>query len=357
MTYAFASTTFDGPLDISNSEPAVLPQFVRQARTNGVKALVSLGGWTGSRGFSVNVGSAENRTTFVKTVTDFALKYRLDGLDFDWEYPNSGGIGCNSINANDTDNFLSFLQELRQHPVGKRLLLTAAVATVPFIGAEGNSLADVSGFASVLDFIAIMNYDLWGPWSATVGPNAPIDDSCAAPENQVGSATSGIRRWAQAGIPASQLVLAVPAYGHSFRVRKANAFVEGSTTELAPHPVFDNSDRPTGDSWDDGPGVDVCGNAQLPGGNINFWGMVEHGFLNADGTPTEAAPFRYDECSQTAYSYNAATEIMVSFDDAQSFAAKGNFIKANELRGFAIWQAGGDYNDILLDAIKSTMGN
>ena len=30
------------------------------------------------------MGSAENRTAFVKTVTDFAKKYDLDGLNFEY---------------------------------------------------------------------------------------------------------------------------------------------------------------------------------------------------------------------------------------------------------------------------------
>ena len=42
---------------------------------------------------------------------------------------------------------------------------------------------------------------------------------------------------------------------------------------------------------------------------------------------------------------------MVSFDDARAFSAKGRFIKDTERRGFAMWEAGGDFNDILLDAI------
>lgn len=42
---------------------------------------------------------------------------------------------------------------------------------------------------------------------------------------------------------------------------------------------------------------------------------------------------------------------MVSFDDAQAFATKGSFVKDAKLRGFAMWEAGGDFNDILLDAI------
>ncbi|CAA7260882.1 unnamed protein product [Cyclocybe aegerita] len=356
LTFAFAETTFNGALDLSGSNPSVLPQFVKQARSNGVKALVSIGGWTGSRGFSVNVGSAQNRTAFVKTVTDFATKYGLDGLDFDWEYPANQGIGCNTISPRDTANFLSFLQELRQHPVGKTLIVTAAVATRPFIGPNGSPLSNIAGFASVLDWIAIMNYDIWGPWSGSVGPNAPLDDTCTTAANRAGSAVSAVKQWTAAGIPAAQIVLGVPAYGHAFRVRKVNAFVKGSTTSLAAYPAFDTSDPPVGDRWDDVAGVDVCGNVSGPGGNINFWGMITLGYLNPDGTPKAGIPFRFDSCSQTPYAYNATSEIMVSFDNAQSFTAKGSFIKNNQLRGFATWEAGGDYKDILLNSIRKAAG-
>ncbi len=33
--------------------------------------------------------------------------------------------------------------------------------------------------------------------------------------------------------------------------------------------------------------------------------------------------------------------------------AKGRFIKDNRLRGFSMWEAGGDYNDLLLNAVRS----
>lgn len=48
-----------------------------------VKALISAGGWTGSRYFSDNVATADNRTAFVKTITDLATNYSLDGIDFE----------------------------------------------------------------------------------------------------------------------------------------------------------------------------------------------------------------------------------------------------------------------------------
>lgn len=49
-----------------------------------VKALVSIGGWTGSKFYSNHVATAANRTAFVKTVTGLATKYNLDGIDFEY---------------------------------------------------------------------------------------------------------------------------------------------------------------------------------------------------------------------------------------------------------------------------------
>lgn len=47
---------------------------------------------------------------------------------------------------------------------------------------------------------------------------------------------------------------------------------------------------------------------------------------------------------------------MVSYDDPQSFTAKGQFIADNELLGFAMWDFTGDSNDLLVDAITSGAG-
>ncbi|KAK7060365.1 hypothetical protein VNI00_001130 [Paramarasmius palmivorus] len=350
LTYSFAETTEDTRLlSLNGSNPEVLPKFVEAAHENGVGALVSVGGWTGSRFFSTAVGSPENRTTFVKTIVDFATKYQLDGIDFDWEYPNNQGIGCNTISANDTENFLLFLQELREDSVGSDLLLTAATAISPFKDPEGNPREDVSEFAKVLDYVAIMNYDK--------GPNAPLNDTCAEPENQQGSAVSAVKAWSGAGIPTAQLLLGVPGYGHSFNVNQTSAFVNGSNTELTSYPSFNSSVHLQGDSWDDAPGLDVCGAEQPYGGNFNFWGVIEAGYLNEDGTPKDGVPYRFDECSQTAYVYDAERELMVSFDDAPSAQAKGKFIADTGLAGFAMWEAGGDStNSILLDAIRDAAG-
>ncbi|KAN0091397.1 glycoside hydrolase family 18 protein [Tylopilus felleus] len=357
MIYSFAITTPSvNSLSLNGSDPPLLREFVCQAHDNGVAAHVAIGGWAGGLWFSSDVATPENRTAFVQTVVDFAEEYELDGINFDWESPNQQGIGCNTISANDTENFLFFLQELDKNPVAARLTLSAAVGLTPLRDASGHPSTNISGFAEVLDYIAIMDYEVWGPWSSTVGPNAPLNDTCAAPANQVGSAVSAVKAWTAAGMPVNQIVLGVPSYGHSFSVPPNDAFVNGSKTELVAYPVYNASNQPLGDAWDDTGSVDACGVYEGPGGTFNLWDLVDGGFLTTEGNPAPGIYYRYDTCSQTPYVYNETSEVMVSFDNAQSFTAKGNYIKETGLRGFAMWEAGGDYKDTLLDSIRLTAG-
>ncbi|KAF8555059.1 glycoside hydrolase family 18 protein [Imleria badia] len=357
LIYSFAITTPSvNSLTLNGSDPPLLPEFVREAHKHDVAAHVAIGGWDGGIWFSSDVATPRNRTAFVKTVVDFATRYDLAGINFDWESPNQQGIGCNTISANDTQNFLYFLQELRANSVGAKLTLSAATGLTPFHDASGNPSTNMSNFAEVLDYIAIMDYDVWGPWSLSVGPNSPLNDTCTAPANQVGSAVSAVKAWTAAGMPVHKIVLGVPSYGHSFSVSPSDAFVNGSETELIAYPKFNASNQPLGDTWDDTGGVDSCGVYEGPGGTFNLWGLVDGRFLTTEGNPAPGIYYRYDACSQTPYVYNKTSEVMVSFDNAQSFAAKGNYIKETGLRGFAMWEAGGDYNNILLDTIRSKAG-
>ena len=222
-------------------------------------------------------------------------------------------------------------------------------------------MSDVADFAKVLDWVAIMNYDVWGSWSSSVGPNAPLNDTCASAADQEGSAVSAVKAWTTAGFPANQLLLGVAAYGHSFSVSNSAALssTDSSSSALTAYPTFDKSKQPMGDSWDAvSAESDMCGvvTAAGPSGIFDFWGLVEGGFLTTNGTAASGIDYRFDACSQTPYVYNPSTQVMVSYDDARSFAAKGTFINDQGLLGFAMWEAAGDYEDMLLDAISNAIG-
>ncbi|KAK2461021.1 hypothetical protein APHAL10511_006962 [Amanita phalloides] len=334
-------------------DQTLLTNFIARAEKEDVGAFISIGGWTGSRYFSTNV-QPSNQDGFVQAVVSLIKQYKLAGVDFDWEYPNHQGVGCNVISPDDTTNYLSFLQKLRT-AVGPHVQLSASVGLTPFAGSGGSPSTDVSGFSKVLNYIAVMNYDVWGSWSSTVGPNAPLYDSCAP--QQDGSAQSAVKAWTSAGFPAEQIVLGVAAYGHSFSVDNSAAVVNNA---LSLYPAFNKYHQPLGQGETNTTTTDECGNPAGPSGIWNFSGMVTAGFLQNDNGKVTAAPgmfYTYDTCSQTPFVYNPKTQVMVSFDDATSFAAKGKYINENRLLGFAMWDATGDTSqDTLIEAISGAIG-
>lgn len=362
VAYAFAETQPDpANLTVYPADDPILRRVVQLGHEVGTNIVITVGGWTGSRYFSTAVGSAANRTKFINAITDIVTKYDLDGVDFDWEYPANQGIGCNVVSVNDTANFLELLKEIRASPkLAKTATLSAATAITPFIGPDGNPLEDVSEFAKYLDYIEVMNYDIWGSWSATAGPNAPLNDTCVANNatEKGGSAVSAIAAWTGAGFPADQIVLGVGAYGHSFSVAKKDAFVNGNEKKglVSSYPPFNSSYQPFGDVWDDQPGIDECGNQQTSGGLFDYWGLITTGFLLENGTAAPGISYLYDNCTQTPSVYNSTSGVWVEYDDARSFAAKGAYINSTNLRGFAMWEAGGDFDDVLLDAIRNGTG-
>ena len=54
------------------------------------------------------------------------------------------------------------------------------------------------------------------------------------------------------------------------------------------------------------------------------------------------------------YIYKEDAQILISYDNPESFAAKGIYVRNMGLRGFAIWEAGSDLNDSLLDTISKS---
>ena len=193
---------------------------------------------------------------------------------------NKQCIGCNTINADDTQGFLSFLHELRKNPVWANLTLSAATGLTPFNDANGNPSKDMSGFSDVLDYIALMDYDVWGSWSPAVGPNSPLNDMCAAPANQVDSVVSGIKAWTTAGMSLDKIVLGVPSYGHSFSVAPSDAFTNGSKTGLVAYPKFNASNQPLGDAWGNSTTIDACGISQRPSSTFRLWVSLTRDLLS-----------------------------------------------------------------------------
>lgn len=98
-----------------------------KAKHPNVKVLISLGGWTWSRGFS-SAAQPANRQAFVASCVDAYIKGNLpvtdgaggvgaaagvfDGIDIDWEYPVACGLSCGT--PADNANYTALLAEFRR---------------------------------------------------------------------------------------------------------------------------------------------------------------------------------------------------------------------------------------------------
>lgn len=138
-----------------------------RAQNPKAKTLIAIGGWNeGSAKYSAVVANAASRANFVKNVVAFVQKYKFDGFDVDWEYPNQRGG-----NPADVQNYVTLLKELRTEFDKHGLILSAAVAAAE----PSASLSyDIAGISKYLHFINLMAYDLHGAWETKTGHNAPL---------------------------------------------------------------------------------------------------------------------------------------------------------------------------------------
>jgi chitinase len=178
INYAFLTPNEDGSFaPIGN--PAELREIVEKAHAEGVKVLISVGGWGWDDEFETLAGDPTSRSTFVHSLADLIQEFQLDGADIDWEFPDPGTSSA---------NFLVVVQELRSALPHK--LLTCAVVALGPTG-EGIPVASFDLF----DFVNIMAYD---------------DDRTNHSSYEL--AQDAIHFWLERGLPAAKAVLGVPFY-------------------------------------------------------------------------------------------------------------------------------------------------
>ncbi|KAF9534200.1 glycoside hydrolase family 18 protein [Crepidotus variabilis] len=357
IDFAFAVPTLDLGLEWDDPRaPDSLHDLVMAAHAHEKKVKLSIGGWTGSRYFSNAVSTEDNRRRFSENIRTLYTAYDLDGIDIDWEYPGAKGANGNTWNVKDGANFLIFLQMLRVVlPIDARI--TAAVATMPFIGEDGKPMSNVTPFAKVLDWVLIMNYDVWGS-SSKPGPNAPLRDGCGNSTQPDSSAAAAFTAWTSAGFPACQLVLGLPSYGY-ISSSTASRLRTRATATSKPKKAKPNL-----------AGVDNIMNEDgATQGQIQYKDLIKEGVLkrsnstHLDGQTstifTGANGFvrHWDSCSDTPFLRSHSTRQVVTYDDPESLSLKGAFAREAGMLGVNIFDVHGDTGDWeLTDAVRKALG-
>ncbi|MER5472859.1 glycoside hydrolase family 18 protein [Streptomyces sp. NPDC002685] len=178
-----------------------------------LKVLWSFGGWTWSGGFAE---AARNPAAFAQSCYDLVENSKwadvFDGIDIDWEYPNSCGLSCDTSGRAAFKNLMGALRA----KFGSGNLVTAAITADATAGGKIDA-ADYAGAAQYVNWYNPMTYDFFGAWDAAgpTAPHSPLNSYTGIPK--AGYYTSAtIAKLKGLGIPASKLLLGIGFYGRGW---------------------------------------------------------------------------------------------------------------------------------------------
>lgn len=181
LVYFSADPRPDGTLDTSRLSEDTWRALRAMQAEYGTRLHLTVGGWERSAGFASMTASPQVRARFIENLLAFAQEHGLNGMDFDWEFPQ---------NNDEFENYIALLTEVKAAFAERGLTVSVALS------ADNASTMDLARFA-VVDRIHVMSYDR-GNYHSTY--NIAVED---------------LNTFTINGIPKKQLLLGVPFYGRT----------------------------------------------------------------------------------------------------------------------------------------------
>ena len=314
LIYSLAVPTAQGDCAMRHPEidvPNLQSLGKVKAQNPGLRVLLSVGGWSGSRYFSDVAASTSARSRFSASCLGIVKQYGLDGLDIDWEYPVTGGKPTDHKRKNDKENLVLLLKQFRSDLDA----LNSAKASLLTVATTGyrNHLNDLSlkEMAPIVDWFNLMGYD-FNEMQPTVTAHhsglfaSPTAEAVDADAARFANSDAAVAWYVDQGVPPDKIVLGLPFYGQVW----ANVPDKN-------HGLFEPyQGRPSED------------------GTLSYR-EIEQRYL--------PAYTRYwDDQAKVPWLYNPRTKIMVSFEDPESIAVKARYVIQRQLGGIMFWDLGQD---------------
>lgn len=284
----------------NNAYGCVKQLYILKKHNRNLKVLLSIGGWTYSPKFAPIAATASGRQQFASTAVQLVQDWGLDGIDIDWEYPEDAG---------QAQNFVQLVQACRealdtyaeQNAPGYHFLITIASPAGP----QNYQILDLQGMDPYVDVWNLMAYDYAGSWDAVSGHQANVYPDLLNPPSTPFNTDQAVRYYLSQSVPAGKLVLGLPLYGRSFEQTA-------------------------------GPGEPYDGIGA---------GTLQAGVWLYKDLPRAGAAEFYDHSANASYSYDGATEEMITYDNIDSAEVKAKYLIDRGLGGAIFWEASGDRND------------
>ncbi|MCL2269900.1 MAG: glycosyl hydrolase family 18 protein [Treponema sp.] len=288
----------------------------------------SVGGGSleGLAGFSKMAANPAMRATFADNICAWLEDYNLDGVDVDWEYP-VGAEWDDYHYPQDRKNYILLLKDIREatnrlgEKTGKRYLLSSAVpASWWFVQRN-----DARAAAKIVDYLKLMCYDYYGPWSKTSGHNANLYNNPADPAWGGWSTNQGLDVYFKDWIPMEKIMLGVAFYGRGW-----------TGVEPGPNPETPGLFMPYKTS-----------KAFNPDGALAYSEIKE--LLK----PGSGFTRYWDDIGKAPWLYNG--DIMLSYTDEQLIKLITDYAKEKKVGGVFVWEFGHDLDADLMKVLYENM--
>ncbi|KAM6509638.1 hypothetical protein FALCPG4_017287 [Fusarium falciforme] len=219
--FAFANITKDYKVNVEDT----YGQFKNFKGLKGVKRIVAFGGWSFSVGIPTYAILREavkpaKREAFSTEIVNFVNNNKLDGVDFDWEYPGAPDLpDIPAGGEKEPDDYLEFLKLVRKKLGKEKSLSIAAPASFWYL-----KQFPIGEISKIVDYIVYMTYDLHGQWDfeSSWGAEGCPKGSCLRSHVNMTETMNSLAMITKAGVEARQVVVGVSSYGRSFQMSNAN---------------------------------------------------------------------------------------------------------------------------------------
>jgi chitinase len=295
LCHAFLVADGEGKIRESRNVPS--RELAAEAHKAGVKVLLSLGGWGWDKQFASIVSKPEAEERYVKAVLDLVDGFDYDGIDLDWEYPDTKEevVGFERL----TRRFRKDLDAIGTKK-GRPIVLTMAASsnsgTLKWLGKDF--------LLETMDWINVMTYDYAGDWTDYAGHHSPLFASSKQPGSSRRSTELTMKYLLEErGLPANRLAVGLPLYGKGFGVSEPYASTKGVAKKRIPQGNYHNLQRL----------------------------RDEQGWTR-----------RWDDETKNPWLVAPEGAMVIGYDDAESLTIKTDWAMKQGFRGVFFWQVAGD---------------
>jgi chitinase len=296
LCHAFLVADGEGRVQTGRNVPS--RELTGNAHKAGVKVVLSLGGWGWDRQFAAIVAKPDAEDRYVKSVTAIVDDNDYDGIDLDWEYPDT---------ETEIVGFERLTRRLRKELDGIGNKRKQAMVLTMAASSNAGTLRWLKKdfLLETMDWINVMTYDFTGDWTNYAGHHSPLFASARQPRGNSRSTESTMKYLLnERGLPADRLAVGIPLYGRGFAVKE---------------PYASTKDAPKG---------------RVPRGGD---------YRSIDRLRREPGWMRqWDDETKNPWLISAERAVVIGYDDAESVAIKTEWAMKQGFRGVFFWQIAAD---------------